>query len=66
MNAADLPQCEQLVNEENREVDVNCGGCSRLVEFKKEKQAGWCVMFRRMQSTWHQVRCNRFVKKGSE
>lgn len=63
MNIADLPRCEQLVDVKDRLIGVNCGACTKLGDFKKEKQAGFCLVFRRMQSTWHQVRCNRFARK---
>jgi len=39
---------------------VNCARCHYLLEFKAEKQAGWCGACRRMVSTWHPVLCQIF------
>lgn len=64
MNAADLPQCVQLIGQDEIQAAGDrarwCHGCSKLGDFKPEKKGGYCHVFRRMQGTWHPVVCNRY------
>lgn len=46
--------------------EVNCASCKHLGDFDDEGRRGFCMLFRRMRSTWHPVVCSRFVQIARE
>lgn len=48
----------------HKDQSVNCARCARLGNFRADVQAGWCMRYRHMQSTWHPVLCPAFEPKA--
>lgn len=46
--------------------EVNCAGCDHLGNFNDEHKSGYCMLRRRMVSTWHPARCTGFVQIARE